>query len=274
VEDARLPRPDHPCDGRKQGVSGEHLELLAHLHHRQLNALPKEPPLSVPAVPPSVPAELRALPQTIGIVQAQITALQQHVATLTSLLHQHRPPPPSPPPPVSPPGPATRSPNPPSPALRPRSTSSAPTTTPATPAHVIPRVAYDPNGRSIVICPTRGVLPFAPDTPEWFPWVATPDACRLVGKGGHFSAHQEWRVPKGAWRAHRPLRNHNPILRLAPHQERTVAVLEQAAEALHAHLLEPLAWVGFPPFEAFLRNQKNGASETGFAHHSYKEVPL
>src|SRR5207247_327917 len=42
--------------------------------------------------------------------------------------------------------------------------------------------------------------------------------------------------PKGAWRAHRQIRNHSYTLRLAPNQELTMAVLEQAAEALQAHL--------------------------------------
>jgi len=256
LADAQLPLQDHPCDGRKKGVSGEHLELLAHLHHRHLDALPEEPPLSVPMVQPSLPAELLALPETLATLQAQIAALQQQVATLTSLLQQHLPQPVSPPPPVSQPGPAKRSPKPPSPAHRPRSTSSAPTKTPAKPAHVIPRVEYDPNGRYVVICPKRGVLPFEPDTPEWFAWVAKQDSFRFVGKGGHFSAHHEWRVPKGAWRAHRKIRNHNHILRLAPNQELTVAVLEQAAQALQAHLTEPLAWRGFPS-EVFLGPQKS-----------------
>ncbi len=53
---------------------------------------------------------------------------------------------------------------------------------------------------------------------------------------GHFSAHHEWRVKKGAWRAHRHIRNRVYIQRLAPTQELTIAVLEQAAEALQAHL--------------------------------------
>jgi hypothetical protein len=57
-----------------------------------------------------------------------------------------------------------------------------------------------------------------------------------VGKGGYFTAHHEWRIPKGAWRAHRHIRNHNYIQRLAPNHELTIAVLEQAAEALQAHL--------------------------------------
>ena len=87
-----------------------------------------------------------------------------------------------------------------------------------------------------MICPKHGLLSFEPDTSEWFAWVAEQDSFRFVGKAGHFSAHHEWRIPKGAWRAHRQIRNHSYTLRLAPSQELTLAVLEQAAEALQAHL--------------------------------------
>ncbi len=227
LEEAHLPLQDHPCDGRKKGLSGEHLALLAHLHHRHLDALPQEPPLSVPAGQPSLPAELLALPEALGLLQAQITVLQASVATLTSLLQPHLPPPASPPPPLSPPKPAKRSPGPPSPA---------PTKTPAKPAHVIPRVEYATEGRYVVICPKHGVLPFEPDTPQWFAWVAQQPSFRFVGKEGHFTAHHEWTTPRGAWRAHRHIRNHSYNLRLAPNQHLTRAVLEQAAHSLHAHL--------------------------------------
>jgi hypothetical protein len=92
----------------------------------------------------------------------------------------------------------------------------------------------------VVICPKGGVLPFEPDSPEWFAWVAQQSSFRFVGHGGHFTAHQWWRVPRGAWRAHRRIRNHNYVLRLAPNHELTIAVREQAAAALQAQLKELL----------------------------------
>jgi len=99
--------------------------------------------------------------------------------------------------------------------------------------------AHDPKCSECLLndlCPKRGVLPFEPETPEWVAWVAEQDSFRFVGRAGHFTAHHEWRVPKGAWRAHRHIRNHNYIQRLAPNHQLTSAVLEQAAEALQAHL--------------------------------------
>jgi hypothetical protein len=80
------------------------------------------------------------------------------------------------------------------------------------------------------------LLELVPDTPQWFAWLARQSSFRFVGKQGYFSAHHEWRVPKGAWRAHRHIRNHSYTLRLAPTHDLTSAVLEQAALALQAHL--------------------------------------
>ena len=101
---------------------------------------------------------------------------------------------------------------------------------------VIPRVEYGEQGHYVVICHKKGLLPLEPDTDEWFAWVREQDSFRFVGKLGHFTAQHEWRVPKGAWRAHRKIRNHTSIQRLAPNQELTIAVLEQAAQVLQAHL--------------------------------------
>jgi hypothetical protein len=40
LADAHLPLQDHPHDGRKKGLSGEHLQVLARLHQRSLAPLP------------------------------------------------------------------------------------------------------------------------------------------------------------------------------------------------------------------------------------------
>jgi hypothetical protein len=230
--DAPLPLQCHPSDGRKKGVSSEHLQILARLHQRSLASLPEVPPASVKSEVPPLPAALLGMPEQLSRLQAQIAALQQHVADLTRLLQSHEQasatPAASTKPiraPVRPSKPAPQAP-------RPRPTAK----TPRKLVPVIPRVEYGEQGHYVVICPKHGVLPFEPDTQEWFAWVAEQDSFRFVGKWGHFSAHHEWRVKKGAWRAHRHIRNHVYTLRLAPAQELTIAVLEQAAEALQAHL--------------------------------------
>ncbi len=230
--DALLPLQSHPDDGRKKGMSSEHLQLLARLHQRSLTSLPEVPPAPVTSEVPPLPAELLALPEQLSTLQAQISALQQQIADLGRLLQQQAPPKAGAAVPTKPSKTSKRSPKPAPPAPR----SHPVAKTPHKPVHVIPRVEYGEQGHYVVICPKHGLLPFEPDTPEWFVWVAEQDSFRFVGKLGYFTAHHEWRVPKGAWRAHRQIRNRNYILRLAPNHELTIAVLEQAAEALQAHL--------------------------------------
>jgi hypothetical protein len=236
LEDAQLSLQCHPHDGRKKGVSGEHLELLARLHHRRLPSSSEHPLPPVPADQPPLPAALLALPEMVCALQAQITALHQQVTELASRLQPQPHQPKSSPSPPPQKGPARHPPNPAPAALRARSAASASAITPRKPVHVIPRVEYGSVGHYVVICPKKSVLPFEPDTPEWFAWVAKQESFRFVGKLGHFTAHHEWHVPNGAWRAHRQIRNHSYNVRLAPNQELTIAVLEQAAQTLQAHL--------------------------------------
>jgi len=232
LADAQLSLHSHPRDGRTKGVSDEYLEVLARLHQRSLTPLPQVPPATVASEGPELPAALLGLPEQISTLQTQIAALQQQVAALTRLMTQHRPEPALPLAPTKPPSTVKPSPKPTRSAPRSRPTA----TTPPKPVHVIPRVEYGEEGHYVVICPKRGLLPFEPETPEWFAWVAKQDSFRFVGRAGHFTAYHEWRVPKGAWRAHRQIRNHSYNLRLAPTQELTIAVLEQGAAALQAHL--------------------------------------
>ena len=159
---------------------------------------------------------MTAMCSRLDALQTQIAALQQQVTALTRLLQQH----------WQEPAIQAVSTKPPKSASR-----------PSKPVHVIPRVEYGDEGHYVVICPKYGLLPFEPDTPVWFAWLAEQSSFRFVGKGGSFSAHHECRVPRGAWRAHRHIRNHGYHLHLAPTQELTMTVLEQAAEALQAHLM-------------------------------------
>lgn len=220
LHEAALPLHPHPLDGRKKGLSHEQLELLARLHHRHLPDTEPQAPTSLLVLP----AELLALPEQVAALSAEVLSLRASVADLTRLLTESKPQPAQPPPmshPTSTAKPKTQ-------PTRPKA--------PAKPVHVIPRVEYNGDGHYAVICPKKGRLSFEPDTVEWFAWVKAQDSFRFVGKQGFFTAHHEWRVPKGAWRAHRKIRNRTHIQRLAPNHELTIAVLEQAAQALQAHL--------------------------------------
>ena len=232
LADAQLALHSHPHDGRKKGVSAEDLHLLAYRHQRSLAPLPQEPPAPGADELPAWGAALLALPERLDALQTQLAALQQQVTALTRLLQQYW---------QEPAIPATATPQAKS-ARRPsKPASPAPRSRPATrpprkPVHVIPRVEYGSEGHYVVICPKQGLLPFEPATPEWFAWVAEQSSFRFVGRAGTFSAHHEWRVPKGAWRAHRKIRNRGYSLRLAPSPELTSAMLEQVAATLQAHL--------------------------------------
>jgi hypothetical protein len=233
LADAQLALHRHPHDGRQKGVSAQELQVLARRHQRSLTPLPDVPPAPIPAEVPELSAALLGLPERFDALQAQIAALRASVAELTRLLQSHEPASAAPAPSTKPTSDTFRPSKPAPPAPRAHPTAKPP----RKPVHVIPRVEYDKQGRYVVICPKQGVLPFEPDTPEWFAWVAKQSSFRFVGKSGSFSAHHEWRIPKGTWRAHRHIRHHNYTLRLAPNHELTLAVLEQAAEALQAHLM-------------------------------------
>jgi hypothetical protein len=228
---AQLPLLCHPHDARKKGISEHHLQTLARLHHREVTSPSPQPSLLIPTLPSPLPDALLTLPEHLAALQAQVAALHQQVTDLTALLQQPVQSPSSPPTPAPQPTPAKR----PS-SSTPSASSSRPAAakTPPKPTHVIARVEYSQEGHYVVICPKQGMLPFAPDSPEWFAWVAEQDSFRFVGKCGQFTAHHEWRVPKGAWRAHRNIRNRVHTQRLAPNHELTIAVLEQAATAIQA----------------------------------------
>ena len=228
LAEAQISLHCHPEDGRKKGVSQEHLHVLARLHQRSLTSL-----CEVPSVPvPELAAAVLTLPEQLGVLQAQVAALQQQVTDLRGLIMQDRSEPAIP----AVPDKSSRIRKPAAKPTASASHASVTAKTPPKPVHVIPRVEYAEEGHYVVICPKGGLLPFRPETPEWFAWVAKQDAFRFVGKMGHFTAHHEWRVPKGAWRAHRQIRNQSYTLRLAPNHELTIAVLEQAAQTLQAHL--------------------------------------
>jgi hypothetical protein len=230
---AHLDLQPHPGDGRKHGLSEDHLRQLARLHQRALSLPPAVPPTPVSAARPPLPAELLALPQTLNALHAQLTALQQQVADLTHLLQPHMHPPAAAPQAKA----AKQTPKPAAAAPRSRRAAAATPMPPRKPAHVLPRVEWASDGHYVVICPKLGVLTLEPTSPAWFAWLATQSAFRFVGQQGRFTAHHEVvRVPHGAWRAHRHIRNHSHNLRLGPTQELTFAVLEQAAAQLQASL--------------------------------------
>lgn len=215
--------------------------LLAHAHHRSLTGLPEE--LSAPAAtelaqePPALSPSLGELLQTLSQLPAQIAALQQQLSALIQWLQQ---PPAGPALPTCPgldgagggsePPTAKAS-------AKSRPAASSSTKRPRAQAHVLPLVESASEGHYVVLCPKQGLLPLEPESPEWFAWLASLSSFRFVGKYGRLTAHREvQRVSGAAWPAHRQIRNHTYNLHLAPTESLTIAVLEQAAATLQAHL--------------------------------------
>ena len=223
-----------PQDARRKGLTQEQLRWLAQTHHRSLSALPQEP--SQP--PPAPSAEARALPedlcevlQALCALPAQLVALQEQVADLTHQLSH-----------LAEPASATRS----RAGVTSKATNSRRSSRgrtkgsqPQRPskAQVLALVEYAGEGHYVVISPKGGLLPFEPGSPTWFAWLSTCSSFRFVGTLGRLTAHREVeRVRKGTWRAHRNIRNHTYNVHLGVTEELTIAALEQAAAALHAHL--------------------------------------
>ncbi len=234
---AQLTLEPHPSDARLKGLTRDQLLLVATAHHRRLPALPEELPAPAPTgpaeEPPPLPRELLDLLRTLTALPAQIAALQQQLAGLTQLLH---------PPPITAShahdgAPGVGQPKPAKAAARSRPSASSATSRRRPPAYVLPLVEYGTQGHYVVICPKHGLLALEPDTPAWFAWLATLSSFRFVGRLGHLTAHREvQRLPRAAWRAHRNIHNHTYNLHLGQTEGLTIAVLEQAATALHAHL--------------------------------------
>ncbi|HLZ63064.1 MAG TPA: hypothetical protein VKR06_39540 [Ktedonosporobacter sp.] len=47
--------------------------------------------------------------------------------------------------------------------------------------HLIPLIEYSARGRYVLISPEEGELAIAPDSPEWFAWLASLSSFRFVG---------------------------------------------------------------------------------------------
>ena len=210
--------------------------LQPHAHDARRTGLAQEP--SQPAPAPStevlaLPGDLHEVLQTLCALPAQLAALQEQLADLTHHL-SHLPEPATTTRSRS--GATTRA------AGRSRSGSRSRTESLRQPqrpskAQVLALVEYAGEGRYVVISPRGGLLPFEPDTPAWFAWLTTCSSFRFVGKMGRLTAHRELHnVSRAVWRAHRNIRNHTYNVHLGKTECLTIAALEQAAAALHAHL--------------------------------------
>jgi hypothetical protein len=103
-------------------------------------------------------------------------------------------------------------------------------------ARVTPLIEYGAQGSYVLVCPREGTLPFAPDSPEWFDWLATLTSFCFVGQPGRFHAHRDTKRGQRtrSWRAYRTIHQHAYKHYLGTTDQLTLAVLEQAAATLQA----------------------------------------
>ncbi len=101
---------------------------------------------------------------------------------------------------------------------------------------VTPLIEYGAQGCYVLVCPREGALPFAPDSPEWFDWLASLTSFRFVGPQGRFHAQRETKRGQRtrSWRAYRTIHQHSYKHYLGTTDQLTLAALEHAAATLQA----------------------------------------
>lgn len=104
-------------------------------------------------------------------------------------------------------------------------------------ARVTALIEYGTQGSYVLVCPSQGMLPFAPDSPEWFDWLATLTSFRFIGQQGRFHAQRDTKHGQHtrSWRAYRTLHQRAYRHYLGTTDRLTLAALEYAATKLQAH---------------------------------------
>jgi hypothetical protein len=99
-------------------------------------------------------------------------------------------------------------------------------------------IEYGTQGTYVIITSQEGELPLAPDSAEWFEWLATISSFRFVGRQGRFTAYRDTKhgSPTRSWRAYRTIHQHTYTCSLGVTDALTLACLEQAAATLQAHV--------------------------------------
>jgi hypothetical protein len=224
----------HPTDVRLKCLTASQVQQLAASYHRPL---PPTPPASLSL---TFEADLH---QTLLDLQVQVVGLHEQLAHLTqevqALRREHH----------SCAQSALLAPaqglSPSSPILSEATTQASPTAPPpptspslSTPARTSSRalalIAATATGSYVLLCPTRGELPFAPDSSEWFDWLATLSSFRFVGKLGRLSASRNRGRP--CWMAYRRIHGHCYNYGLGNTKRLTIAHLEQMAATLQSHV--------------------------------------
>ena len=99
-----------------------------------------------------------------------------------------------------------------------------------------PLIEYGAQGPYVIISSQEGELHLAPDSAEWFAWLASISSFRFVGQQGRFTAYRHDRRSR-SWRAHRVIHQHHYKQTLGVTDQLTIHRLEQMAAALHSDMV-------------------------------------
>jgi hypothetical protein len=249
----------HPGDARLKCLTPSQLQHLADLHGRCLpHALPgtgselalcsslpssSSQAASAPgyeALIPSADADLR---HQVTLLQAQVSALSEHVTELALALLREREahwqerttqlktPLPS----LMAQLPSVPQAD--APALASRPPGAVPSEVLAerapAPSRALALIEYWAEGTYGIISPTEGVLALVPDSPAWFDWLATLPSFRFLGQQGRLSASRT--KGRTSWMAYRRIHGQNYAYGLGQTVHLTIARLEQMAATLQSH---------------------------------------
>jgi hypothetical protein len=101
-----------------------------------------------------------------------------------------------------------------------------------------PLIEYSAQGTYVIVSAQEGELHLAPDSPEWFDWLATISSFRFVGPAGRFTAYREStrRGPTRSWSAHRTIHQQRYKHHIGVTDRLTIAWLEQTAVTFQAYM--------------------------------------
>ena len=99
---------------------------------------------------------------------------------------------------------------------------------------LIPLIEYGARGQYVLICPKEGEQHIAPDSPEWFAWLAAFNSFRFIGRQGRLSTYRN--LGRSCWMAYRRIHGHRYEYALGHTERLTIDRLEQMAATLQSHV--------------------------------------
>ncbi len=268
LKEANMSLAIHPTDARIKCVSEEHLQRVASLHARSLQA----PARLNTASPPLVPSQIQPLPvpanrgepaspacllptphvpdaeltQKLACLESRLDTLQEQIAQFALALLQER----------------ERSiehrittleslmqhfmggqmSNQPVPEVRKEPTCSVPPHRLLHPAEQLarsrrpPLIEYCASGIYVIISSQEGEVHLEPNSRAWFDWLATLSSFRFIGPVGRFTAHRGYKDGQQThfWSASRCVRRHTSKHYLGVTESLTLASLEHIAARLQS----------------------------------------